>query len=63
MHMDVVYRDELTHLSYGSLSRLKLRNMIQYSGTSPRLGGVRVWLWQAMVRDYEPLHRHSLVKL
>ena len=46
MHMDVVYRDELTYLSCGSLSRLKLRNMIQYSGNSLRLGGVEVWLWK-----------------
>ena len=32
--MDVVFRDELTYLSFGSLSRIKLCNMIQNSGNN-----------------------------
>ena len=37
MPMDVLYRDKLTYLSCGSLSRIKLRNMIQYSGNTTRI--------------------------
>ena len=31
--------------------------MDQYSGNSLGQGGVRVWLWQAIVHDCKPLHR------
>ena len=36
--MAVVYRDEMIYLSFVSLSRLKLRNMVQYFATSLRRG-------------------------
>ena len=39
--MDVGYRDELTCLSCDPLSRQMLPNMVQYSGTSLRLGCVQ----------------------
>ena len=61
--MAVGYWDEMTYLSCDSLSRLILWNMIQYSGNSLRLGYVVVWLWQSAVRDYEPLHLHSISRL
>ena len=32
--VDVVYRDKMTYLGCDSLSRLKFRDMIQYSGNS-----------------------------
>ena len=34
-----------------------IRDMVQYTGTSPRLGNVQVWLWQDIVHDDKPLHR------
>ena len=44
-------RDEMTYLSFNSLSILILWNMVKYSGNILRLGWERVWLWQSTVRD------------
>ena len=45
-------------LKRGSLSVLKLPEYGSVFWKQSKTGGVRVWLWQTTVRDYEPLHRH-----